>query len=245
MILRLLVVGSFAFASAWGILCWEGRAEPRASVPAPRKVVFNGVQSTVALSRETGSPGQVLEAETAALVARGLSGRELDEGAAPLDQGEREAFRAGRFFLVFRSGGAFRVLARRGGMATEVFLRPDGEGTAVLRSEREGEPWLPDGGDCPGRDPEGLRRPEGWLRLFCVESPGHGGGGLLVCYGAPEAPEEALALLSRRMEEGGWESRSREPLKVHVRKGVRAVLSSSGGTGGTQVSVMIAPPTGP
>lgn len=260
---RLVVAGSAAFGLALGGLALVD-SRPAGSAPAAapardpetpalpaggrlvasRPVVFNGVESRVRIYRFERAPEEVLAGLTSLLTASGLSGREVGR-AVSLDPAERAAWEAGRFFTVESLGDARRVAWRRDSELLEVCLRPEAGGTTGIWSAREAAAWVPDGGDCPGRDPEGFVRPAGWTRAFCVDT----GASLLLCFTAPGAPAEAARVGGAALEAGGWApdpgnargiaAAAGSPAAVHVRGSRRALTTAFAGREGTQVSVMI------
>lgn len=258
LLIRSAAAALVAFGLAWGALAWvsppsgtEGKKRTSPEAPALRvqpplpgrrlscrRLTFNGAAAVVATYRFARPPAEVLELVAADLVGRGREGREIGPGRA-LPAEERRAWQEGRFFVVERLGAGDRLSFRLpDGTLAEICLRPQGEGTAGLWSERQERSWVPDGGDCPGRDPEGLRRPGGWLRVFCAD----GGEDLLLCYVAPGSPEEALKRFGGRLEEAGWTPDARRlapDTRVHVRDGRRCLTSAIPAAGETQVSVMI------
>ena len=252
--LRLVLVFLVAFGLGWGGIAWRPsragvRSAPAGTSRAPsvrppaggtplscRQVVFNGTPSLVATYRFAGTPESVLDRVEIPLLARGLAARDLGPGFPPLTAEERADWREGRLFTCTRQGSAERLAYRDPKVGVvEVCLRPEGAGTLGLWSERSLAAWLPDGGDCPGRDLAGVGRPEGWLRLFCVES----GEGLMLCYAAPQAPAKALAALAGRMEASGWkQGAAAGPGTCYEREGVRCWLSAEPDGEGAQVSVV-------
>lgn len=236
-----------AFGASWAALSWspdpapEAAASPSLASPPPpggtrvslRRVVFNGSPSTVAVYRFDEPPGRVLERVAADLAARGLSGR---EALTPLLPAERREYEAGRFFLADRRPGGERLRWRHPEAGTvEAFLRPERGGTCGVWSERKGGAWVPDGGDCPGRDLEGVARPEGWRRLFCIDASDR----RMLCYAASGDPESAAGELARRLEASGWTPGAGSPGSAgFVRGGRRCRIGAEPAPGGSQVTVI-------
>ncbi len=251
--LRLSLAALSAFAIAWAGLRLAAKPAPRAEALSPhglrilkemggipascRRVTFNGTPSLVAICRFPSPPGELLKCLAGRLEERRMEGKELGAGLAPFTAQDRESFLAGTLFMVDRSGGADRLAWRdpEAGLV-EVCLRPDGTGTSALWSEREGRGWIPDGGDCPGRDLEGVGRPPGWQRLFCID----GGESLMLCYVAPLPPTQAQEALGRRMEEAGWRREAARglPASAYTRGRSRCLLSALPAPEGSQVSVV-------
>ena len=216
-----------AFGAAWAALSWRpvppAKAEPAgpglASAPPAggerlslRRVLFNGTPSTVAVYRFPDPPDRVL----------GSLSADLSGHAIPF-QSDRA-----------REGVRLRWRDPRAG-SVEAFVRAEGKGTSVVWSERGGKAWVPDGGDCPGRDLEGVGRPEGWRRLFCIDASNR----RMLCYAASEGPEEAEKAFSDRLGPAGWKAGpGPEGARMFFREGRRCLVSAEAAPGGSQVTVI-------
>ena len=174
-----------------------------------RRMSFNGASGIVSVWRFPDPPEDVLARLSGDLAARGVEGRRTGPGR-----------------LSWREPGAGTV---------EACLIPEGSGTRGIWSERTGEAFRPDGGECPGRDLEGVGKPAGWKRLFCIDA----GPSRMLCYAAPEAPAAALAAYERGLADLGWTRRGAGAQARWVRGGGRCLLGAEEADGGSQVSVVV------
>ena len=149
---------------------------------------------------------------------------------------ESREFDAGRFFLADRALGGRRLSWRHPEAGTvEVFLRSEEGGTRGVWSERKGKAWVPEGGECPGRDLEGVGRPEGWKRLFCIDASDR----RMLCYAVDGSAEGAVSEFARRLASSGWERRAGPAGSLaFVRGGSRCLVSAEADSGGSQVTVL-------
>lgn len=209
--MKWLLAALASFGATWGALAWRPAPAPE---PAPARPP-GGMKVSERRVLFNGSPSTVAVYRYPDAPER-VRERLLQARGAPLEDGR----------LRWRDPKAGVV---------EAFLRPDGKGTLLTWSERQGRGWVPDGRDCPGRDLEGVARPEGWLRLFCIDASDR----RMLCYAAPEGPEGSEADFAARLQSAGWKAApGPAEARAFVRGGSRCLVSAEAAPGGSQVTVI-------
>ncbi|GEM_PF-5287064 len=227
-LIRLVLAGLTAFGAAWASLSMTSgllTAEKPSVAPQPagprwgpsfgfrlscRNMRFNGTPTLAARWRFRETPDVAMERLAADLVSlKNMEGRELFPGLA-LTPEDRQAWKEKRLFLTGLAGSAgdsrrmaWREPAGDGSTLVEVLIRAEGTGSEAIWTERQETAWMPDGGPCPGREPEGLALPAGWKRIYCIDGGGEAGS-LLNCYAAGTTPSAALDALDAAFRSGGW-----------------------------------------
>lgn len=191
---------------------------------APRRLAVNGLELGLVTASMPGSVPEALDRFHAVCRARGgLAVPEALRGHLPLgldgtfrsdsdEEGVLACLDTGEPLELAELSGRLDRFAETGDLSAFgelrfVVARRQGDATAVLVLWTEGPAPLlemfPEAGDAPGRDPEGVPRPEGARRVLSAVEQGMPCS-LTVYETSALAPAELLAWYGATLKSGGW-----------------------------------------